>query len=363
MKVLHVLYSGLGGHGNVFFSMVSADTTGEFVFEALFNGVEPVRNEYLQTCKKKNITYNYVSKKPGLDINYLIQLYKTIKRSKAAVVFLHGGNAVAAAWFAKLFSKHIKKILVRETQANHLKTKGDWVRLSLSMLLADQVIFLSEEYKEQIASKLSLLYNSRRISVIPNGIDMDIFKPGLQVNTNTIVLGMQSRLVKIKDHETLLHAFAQIKKQRSNMLIKLLLAGDGEQMEYLVNLSKQLGIEKEVQFKGMIDQSELVGFLNELDIYIHASFGETMSTAIMQAMACKKAIIASDVPGISNMIIQQQTGLLVPVKNIAAMVAAINLLIDNRELREAIASNALGFAAENYSNTRMFNNYKKIFIQ
>ena len=45
MKILHVLYSGLGGHGNVFFSMVDADEKHEFIFEALFNGVEDVKAE------------------------------------------------------------------------------------------------------------------------------------------------------------------------------------------------------------------------------------------------------------------------------------------------------------------------------
>lgn len=55
MKILHVLYSGLGGHGNVFFSMVDADRNGEFSFEALFNGVEEVKAEYIERCTSKNI--------------------------------------------------------------------------------------------------------------------------------------------------------------------------------------------------------------------------------------------------------------------------------------------------------------------
>ena len=56
MKVLHILYSGLGGHGNVFFSLTDADIQNRFTFEALFNGIENMREEYVERCnKKKNI--------------------------------------------------------------------------------------------------------------------------------------------------------------------------------------------------------------------------------------------------------------------------------------------------------------------
>ena len=55
MKILHVLYSGLGGHGNVFFSMADADEANGYEFEALFNGIEEVKAEYIERCiKKKN---------------------------------------------------------------------------------------------------------------------------------------------------------------------------------------------------------------------------------------------------------------------------------------------------------------------
>ena len=86
-----------------------------------------------------------------------------------------------------------------------------------------------------------------------------------------------------------------------------------------------------------------------------------MSTAIMQAMACKKTIIASDVAGINNMIVQNVSGLLVPVKDPGSLAAAIQQLIKDRELASTLAVNAYQFAVDNYSNTTMFNSYKQLF--
>ena len=128
-----------------------------------------------------------------------------------------------------------------------------------------------------------------------------------------------------------------------------------------MEMTRILEIEEHVFFVGILNETQLVDFINSLDIYIHASFGETMSTAIMQAMACKKTIIASDVPGINNMIIQNKTGILVPVKEPDAIVNAVINLINNRELSHLLAENAFTFAKENYSGSIMFNRYKKIF--
>jgi glycosyltransferase involved in cell wall biosynthesis len=111
----------------------------------------------------------------------------------------------------------------------------------------------------------------------------------------------------------------------------------------------------------MLEEKDLVQFLQKLDIYIHASLGETMSTAIMQAMACSKPIIASDVPGINNMIKQNQNGLLVPAKNAGALCNAILQLINDPELSAELATNAFTFATENYSNKKMLQQYKEIF--
>ena len=70
MKVLHVLYSGLGGHGNIFFAMVSADAQHEFEFEALFYGIEEVRHEFIEACTQQNITWYFAKKNIKLDVKY-----------------------------------------------------------------------------------------------------------------------------------------------------------------------------------------------------------------------------------------------------------------------------------------------------
>jgi L-malate glycosyltransferase len=363
MKVLHVLYSGLGGHGNVFFSMLTADENKAFEYEALFNGVEEVREEYKERCNNYRLTWNFVKKKPGLDIAYYIKLYRQIKKAAPEVVFLHGGAAVIPAMLAKLTCHAIKKIVVRETQANHLKSKIDWVYLITAMLFANRMVYLSEEYKNEIKTKLPFLFVEKKSVVIPNGINLHTYCPIPKMQTNNkdaIIIGMQSRLIAIKDHITLITAFNQLQKNKTYN-IKLFLAGDGEYKQTLVDLVSSLGLQQKVLFVGMLKETDLVTFLHNTDIYVHASLGETMSTAIMQAMACKLPIIASNVAGINNMIKDGVTGILVQPQNSSQIEIAINTLLQDKTLATTLSTNANKFANENYSNTAMFAKYSKLF--
>lgn len=366
MKILHVLYSGLGGHGNVFFSMVKGDVSKEIEYEALFYGIENVKQEYIEQCIENNIKYYLAKKKLGFDFKYYKSILCFIKKSNPDIVFLHGSAYILLTRIARFFSKNNYRIVVRETQANHLKTKAQWVTLAISMFLADTIVCLTKEFADEISNKLKRLFRKNKIIVISNGIDLKKFKISKKKENNCeFIIGMQSRIVSIKDYTTLLKAFAIVKKiNNKSEIIKLKIAGDGDLKTQLIILSKQLKIEKDVIFTGMLNERDLILFLQSLDLYVHASLGETMSTSIMQAMACGLPIIASNVNGINNMVTDGDTGILVPAKNEVLLSEAILNCINDIKLREMLSSNAYDYALNNFSNQIMFKTYNNsVFIK
>ena len=209
MKIHHILYSGLGGHGNVFFSMVEADIEKEYSFEALFTGVEPVRQEYIDRCKFNNVPFAYIKKIPGRKhFSFFYNVFKAVMKSDADVIFIHGSIMLVPAWLAKKINNSNKKIIVRETQAIHLKTNREKKALNFSMKLADKIVFLSEEYRNQIQIDMGGYFKPEKTHVIPNGIDLNFFTPIQLINKRSVLkIGMQSRIVPIKDHKTLFAAF------------------------------------------------------------------------------------------------------------------------------------------------------------
>lgn len=359
MKTLHILFSGLSGVGNVFFSFVQGDENKELEYEAFFLGAH-IRNEYITKCSVNNIQWKFIQKKYKLDLNFSRTFISSVASSDSSVIFLDGSRFILIAKIGALFSRKKKKIIVTEHQANHLKKKPQWVGLAMAMFLADNIVFLTESFNEEIKRKFKWLYQPKKISIINNGIDLNFFKPAVKHLTEEKIIGMQSRIVAIKDHSTLIKAFALIKQQNPCIKIKLKIAGSGDQLESLQAFVKEAGLQNEILFTGLLNEMELLDFIHSLDIYVHASFGEAMSTAIMQAMACNLPIIASDVPGINNMIENNKTGILVPVKNDQALADAILYLLNNPSKAITLKEAAYNFATLHYSNKTMFAKYASL---
>ena len=105
VKVLQILFSGLGGHSNVAFSLIEADQDKKWQHEMLFYGVESVKPEYLVKCKLENIPTTYVSKKVGIDLVSYWKIFKQIIKSKPDVILLHSTNAIIPALMALIFGK------------------------------------------------------------------------------------------------------------------------------------------------------------------------------------------------------------------------------------------------------------------
>jgi glycosyltransferase involved in cell wall biosynthesis len=362
-KVLHILYSGLGGHGNVFMSMVDADKEKAFRYAAVFMGIEPVKEEYMQKCNERDIPFSAVRKKPGFDTKAFFGVYKAIRKHRPDIVFLHTPTNILPAILYR-FSRLLRVgIFVRETQPNHLKTTKEWVGLYIAMLSAKRIFFLSEQFRDDVKKKLGIFFRNRKSRVIPNGIDLDIFQPVQQtgIPNGSLMMGMQGRLYKTKDHITLLKALAQLKDKPYYPGMMLRLAGDGVMRPELEQLASDLGISDKVQFLGMLKELELSIFLRSLNIYIHASLGETMSTALMQVMACRLPIIASDVKGINNMVTHGKNGLLVPKQDPQALALAIDELYCDTELQKKLAGNGYAYGQQHFSNMRMWADYKEEF--
>lgn len=360
-KIVHIIYSGLGGHFSVVQSLIEADSERKYNHCIFFYGIEELPPAYIEKCKSAQIDFVFIKKKPGADIASLKQLVRHLKSRKPDVILLNSVNLILTVFRYKMRRK--VKLIAIEHQTNELKTKREWIWSLLIMRMANKVVYLTDRYKEQMQRKLRYLFVPAKVTVINNGINTLLFKPGEKRKENKeINIGMLSRLTSIKDHKTLLQAFKMTCTHYAQaMVLRLFIAGDGETKTSLQQLANELQINDKVSFTGMLNENESAAFLNDLDIYVHASYGETMSTAIMQAMACAKPVVASDVDGINNMIRDRDTGLLVPLENAERMMAAFRMLIDNNILRKELGTAAHDYATAHFSNTGMFKKYEALF--
>jgi len=360
MKIVNIIYSGLGGHASVVFSVIEGDKLLQNTHCIIFFGIEPVPAAYKQKCELLGINFYSILKKPGIDLDSVRKIIFILKSINPKVIVLHTINLIIPIY--QYANKYKIQIISVEHQSNELKIKREWAYSFLLMLLSDKVVYLTEVYKMQMMKKLGIFFKNEKISVINNGINLLLFKPVDNENTEVLNIGMLSRLMPTKDHITLIYSFYELLNKYNGVCkIKLNIAGDGSTKGDLVRQVLGLGIEDHVCFTGMIPENKSIDFLNAQNIYVHASLGETMSTSIMQAMACNKAIIASDVKGINNMLKNGETALLIPPKNKVRLTEAFIILIENKLLRKKLGKNAGEYAKENFSNEIMFKKYSKLF--
>ena len=353
IKVSQVLFSGLGGHASVVFSMIDGDQEKQWEHHLIFFGTEPLNQQHADKAAIRNLEYDVViatEKKPWKSWR---RFYNYLRKADPHIILLHSNNLTLPAWW--YCRRHHKKMIVIEHTPNQVKRKVDkWISL-LGQYLADKLVLLTKDYRDELKAIQKGHFNEKKVAVIPNGIDTTIFVPGRkEIFTDPLQLGMAARFSNTKDQALLVKVLQQLHFSAPGKF-KLLLAGDGEELPVVKRLVQELGLSGHVEFAGTLDEKNLIAFFHRLDIYLHASKGETMSTSIMQAMACGLPIVGSDIPGINNLLAGDKG---IVVKNsIEAYADAIKNLAGNKELMAKLAADSRYYAEKELSNARMFKSY------
>lgn len=184
-----------------------------------------------------------------------------------------------------------------------------------------------------------------RISIIPFGINI----PDAIIDEKH---DNMIRLVFIKVHREIygpdILLLALKKVVAKNPRVHLTLAGEGELTDKLQRMTKELELEKHVDFCGFIDNQEIFHFLSKFDIMVMPSLKESFGVAVLEASAVGLPVIAGDVGGVPEVLISEKTGILVPPGDVETLSQAIIRLADNADLRKRMGFAGRKFVAENY---------------
>ena len=301
-SVVHVIYSGLGGHAAVMFSLLEAGFLKSSRHHVVLAGVEPPLKEYTDRLDRMGLSWSYVGKPPGRGhFGFFRRLRAEFKKHRPDLLFLNGLAALPATLTYRLVPRQARPtIVLRESEPVQLKGCYQWVLLALAHFGADKIVHLTPEAANSAQAKLKFLHRTDKVTIIPNGLDTEFFKPVARPRDgDTIRIGMVSRLQHTKDHITLLAAFDKLRTARPKRRYKLYIAGDGATRPQIESEIKLRKLQDAVVMCGTLDRIGVRDLLAKLDLYVHATFGETMSNSIMQAMSMELPIIASDVDGLS----------------------------------------------------------------
>lgn len=175
----------------------------------------------------------------------------------------------------------------------------------------------------------------QRSIVIPNPVKEGLPKRIEPIKKEVVAVG---RLDKVKNYELLLRAFKDIHKRYPDY--KLRIFGDGNQKKHLVELSKNLAIDKNVVFEGF--SSNVHNQIAHSDIFVMTSDLEGMPNSLIEAMTMGFPVISTDCPvgAPREMIGENENGLLIPIGDKCSLVRSINQLISDRELNRTLGKKA-----------------------
>ncbi|MHA1987716.1 MAG: glycosyltransferase family 4 protein, partial [Promethearchaeota archaeon] len=200
----------------------------------------------------------------------------------------------------------------------------------ISYKIADQIIISNNAEKNFIIKHFKI--NPKKITVIPNIIDVDIFRP-LNIEKKKKSVLFIGRLNEYKNLENLIEAFTYLKD------FSLDIIGQGESEKNLKERVEKLNLQSRVKFLGIFPNFRLPEIINQHEIFILVSNMEGNPKVLLEAMSCGIACIGSNIPSINQIIKHEKTGYLTDLDS-KSIVEAIKNTYENDQLMKIVGKNA-----------------------
>ena len=282
----------------------------------------------------------------------LFQITKTLQSIKKFDPDLLHSVMYASNLIARLYKLVDKKCKI----INHIHGLGTWINYRHILLdrillnFVDLIIVVSEKSKSLRLTREK--YPDSKLKVIYNSIDTNKYIKKRNTNeTEDIIFGSASRLVKLKQIEKILLLIKYLKEK--GLKVKYYVAGDGPEMEYLKKYSKHLSLGNEVKFFGNISSME--SFYSSIDVLILYSRTEDMPLSIVEAFAAGLFVIAPNVGGISELLYNNESYLFDSNKQIELIANEIIEFSQKVNLKN-VSNNNRAFAVAKFDNEIHKNN-------
>lgn len=299
------------------------------------------KHQFTELLKKMSICKIFIinSSSSFRDIYNPLNIFKMKKIMRDYnIIHVHLFPAQYFAVLANRFNSKKSKLIFTEHSTSNSRISNPFFQIIDRFFYGDyeKIICISEEikiiYKTYLRSG-----NQGRLSLIPNGIDIDKYKnakPLLKSAIHTEIKDDDKLIIQVsafrseKDQDTLIKSIALL-----SCNYKLLLVGDGKRKLQLINLVNDLGLEKRVFFLGQ--RMDVAQILKQVDIAVLSSHWEGFGLVSVEAMASGTPLVASDVPGLRDVV--KDAGLLFKTGDYIRLSEIIKTLTEDPDYARSIA--------------------------
>jgi glycosyltransferase involved in cell wall biosynthesis len=252
-----------------------------------------------------------------------------------------------------------------------VSTGHGWAKVRLPLIVsilrvvADHQIVIS---KSMLGDFIKLGFPTERVSLIYNGLNPSNFearfnrclRQELGANSNQVLIGMVSRISeKFKGHLVLINAFNELIKEFPN--VRLAIIGDGSLRTKIEDKVQALGLRDYIHFTG--NRQDISHIYAALDIVVLPSLREGFPVVLLEAMAAGKPIVATNVNGIPEAVVDGKTGILVSPNDVVSLINGIRELLLNKEKAAEMGRMGRIVVKEKFTSVEMAQKVKNLYIQ
>jgi glycosyltransferase involved in cell wall biosynthesis len=288
------------------------------------------------------------------------------------------------------FAWKIKRLGIKHIHAHFAWTATDSARMisrlinipfSFSAHAAD-IYYIPDRFEEKLREAkfvITCVQNNKtyisktfgqalgqKVEVVYHGVNVEKFKPPRIIDKSIDVLSI-ANLVEKKGHRYLIEACSILKQE--GIVVKCVILGEGPEKERLSRMIKEFGLERSVEFKNRCSQNEMPSIYADSKIFVLASIitdsgdRDGIPNVLAEAMAMGLPVISTDLPNITELIKNGETGLLVTDSAPGKLAQAIEKLLGDQELRNKLGTNARAKIVSDFDAKKHAQKIANLFAQ
>lgn len=330
--------------------------------------------DFKDRINRKDVDIYCLHKKPGRDVSYLFRFWKILKQVKPDIVHTRNLAALETTVVSALMGVKYRIHSEHGWGVKDENVKSDMKYLLYRRIMSKLVhryIGLSKNIEDTLIKNIKV--PKRKVRQVYNGVDCEKFISKQSINErenelfpkgfitkDCVLIGTVGRMDPVKDQRLLLLAFIKLLECQNNLKnMKLVMIGDGAMMPELKKIVSDKKVENNVWLAG--SKNNIHKYMQYMDIFCLPSKNEGISNTILEAMASNLPVVATNVGGNGELIINDTTGKLVPAEDCDALKEALHEYVNDSSLRKAHGLMARKRVLENFSLDSMVKNYLSIY--
>ena len=349
-----------------------SEESSDFIVENL--GLNPIIIEEM----KREIDFKN-DRKAYKDIKRIIQEFKPdivhTHASKAGAIGRLAAYSCGVPIIVHTFHGHVFHSYFGKLKTTFYKNVERYLAKKSTAIIA-----ISDKQKEELTTIHSIC-KPDKVKVIPLGFDLlkfqnnqtekrKVFREKYNVSDDELAISIIGRLVPVKNHDLFLNAL-KIVSQKTSKKIRAFIIGDGESRLLIETKAKELTI----PFSDGLQSTEktlltFTSWIKDIDVALAGSdiialtsYNEGTPVSLIEAQAANKPIVTTNVGGIENVILPNETGLLCDNNNLEQFSEALLKLVENDVMRQSFAQKGWQHVKEKFHYTRLVNDMEKLYIQ